>query len=119
MKMEATKILLVEDEQVLRIAIKKKLESKNFVVEEAKNGDEAIKKLSEVDFDYMLLDLIMPQKNGFDVLNFCKDARSKPKIIVMSNLNNESEIGKALELGASSFFVKANTSMSDILKQMQ
>ncbi len=103
------KILLVEDDAFFQKFYSFKLQEKGYTVVNALNGDEGLIKMREEQPDLVLLDIIMPQKNGFDVLTEKKDDASISGIpvIVFSTLGQEDDIKKAMLLGARSYVNKS------------
>lgn len=120
--MEKT-VLVVEDDKFLRKAYLSKLTSSGFQVEVAVNGEEGIAKIKELMPDIVLLDLVMVKKTGFDVLaEVRKDPDPRLKklpIIVLSSLAQESDIRKAMDLGATDFLVKPNTPISMVVDKIK
>lgn len=115
------KILIVEDEDTLLNVLKDRFEADGWEVAVAVDGEEAISVIKESPFDLVLLDLIMPKKDGFEVL---KEVRSNPKfenlpIIVISGLGGDEDIKKALALGANDYFVKTQHPMSEIIEKVK
>ncbi|MFA5080489.1 MAG: response regulator [Candidatus Paceibacterota bacterium] len=113
------KILVAEDEKPLAKALEIKLSKEGFDVLIAANGEEAISMLSSQDFDVLILDLIMPKKDGFVVLEYLKNQNKKIKIIVLSNLAQEEDFKKAKALGAKSYFVKSNTPIVELVNYIK
>lgn len=116
--MNNKKVLLVEDESITRNVLAFKLKSLKIDFDEADNGDEALKKMKTSSYDLVLLDLRMPVKDGFQVL---EEARADQRlrevpIWVLSNLGLKEEIDRALKLGANKYFVKAGLDINDLLK---
>jgi len=110
-----TNILVVEDEKPMANALKMKLESNGFHVDIANEGNEALEALDNTDYAIMLLDIVMPHMDGFDVLENVNERESSPRVIVLSNLSQEEDKQKAQKLGAEEYYVKSNTSISDIV----
>lgn len=113
------KILIAEDEETLSNVLKDRFETEGWKVSIASNGEEATQALEKHSFDLVLLDLLMPKKDGFEVL---KEVRDNPDlknlpIIVLSNLGGDEEIKKALALGADDYFVKTQHPMSEIVEK--
>lgn len=111
------KVLIAEDEEVLSKILKDRFEEDGWQVTVAGDGEAAIKEINEHKFDLVLLDLIMPKKDGFEVL---KEIRSEPErkdlpILVLSNLGADEDIKQALSLGATDYFVKSQHPVSEIL----
>lgn len=116
-----TKVLIVEDDRFLSSAYKMKLAKEQYEVELAFDGEEAVEKALSFSPDIILLDLIMPKKDGFETL---KDLKSNPKlkdipVIVSSNLGQKEDIDKALALGAKDYFVKSDISLGDLLEKIK
>lgn len=113
-------ILLVEDERSLSGVLGYELKRSNFDVEFAYDGEEALKKLEKIKPDLILLDLILPKINGFDVLEKIKqdfDTRSIP-VIVLSNLGSDDDIKRAIKLGAVDYYVKAQHPLLEIVEKI-
>lgn len=109
------KILIAEDEKPIANALKLKLSSAGYQVEVAYDGAIAIERLTQEHFDLMLLDLIMPGKNGFEVLNELNTLNLKIPVIITSNLGQPEDKEKAKSLGAIEFVVKSDTPLADIV----
>ncbi len=111
------KILVVEDDRFLLNAYKIKLNKAGFDVSTATNGEEALQSLETVRPDLILLDLILPQKDGFYFLQQYKQKfpSSPVPVIVLSNLGQQEDIARALSLGASYYAVKSDISLSDLV----
>lgn len=115
------KILIVEDEKVLSMVLEEKFKDEGFDTKVAADGEEAITFAASFSPDIILLDLILPKKDGFEVL---KELKSDPKlqditVIVLSNLGEDDEIKKALSLGATDYFVKVQHPMSEIVEKVK
>ncbi|QQS58774.1 response regulator [Candidatus Peregrinibacteria bacterium] len=111
------KILVVEDEISYLKVYRLKLEKEGFEVLFAEDGEEALQKIKEKP-DIILLDIILPKRDGFSVLEEIrkkKDFAHVP-IVVASNLGQKEDQERAHKMGAQDYFVKANTSMADIVK---
>ncbi len=114
------KILLAEDDKFIARAYQDGLTRAGYEVVSAVNGQEAIDKIKSEKPDLVLLDLIMPKKNGFEVLEEIKaDQTLKMPVIILSNLSQDSDIEKAKELGAVDYIVKSNFSMKEVIKQIE
>ncbi len=114
-------ILVAEDDQLYASVYQNKLGKEGFNVVLAVNGVEALKKTKELKPDLVLLDLIMPEMDGFTALEKMKaDPETKKiKVIVMSNLGQDSDIKRAKELGAEEYFVKASISIQDLVNKIR
>jgi DNA-binding response OmpR family regulator len=112
------KILIVEDEPGLQKALKAALEENNYEAAQAFNGEEAIQAIAEVKPDLILLDLILPKKNGFEVLEHLNAGKSTVPVIVLTNLESGSDIERATLLGARAYLVKADYTLEEIVKRI-
>lgn len=115
----AKKILIAEDDQPMANAIKLKLEKNNIEAVIANNGSEAMAELKKGGYDLMLLDLIMPVKDGFGVLEEVKNLGIKIPIIVASNLSQNEDIQRAKKMGAIDFFVKSDTPIVEVVEKVK
>jgi len=115
----AKSILVVEDDQFLRDLIVKKLEEEGLNIIQAVDGEEGLQFIKENKPALVLLDLILPGIDGFEVL---KQVKSDPEtkdipIIILSNLGQKDDIERGLELGARDFMVKAHFTPEEIVKK--
>jgi len=113
------RILIVEDEKPLAHALTLKLQHEGFIVSVAENGRECLERLNGQPFDVVLLDLMMPEMDGFQVLEQLKDKPSKPVIFVLSNLSQHEDEERALALGAHKFFIKSDTPLTTITEEIK
>lgn len=110
-------ILLVEDEQSLRAAVAKTLTDRGYNVVTAITGTDAIKQYKKVKPDLILLDIILPEKSGFSVLEELRvKLQSTTPIIILSNLDQPDDITTGKHLGANDYVLKSNTSLKDIVQ---
>jgi CheY-like chemotaxis protein len=114
-------ILLVEDDSFFQNFYSKKLLESKFRVEIAGNGSEALMKMKESRPDVILLDLIMPVMDGFQVLEMVsKDESLKTiPILVFSTLGQEEDIEKAKRLGATDYVNKTFFDFDNLLAKIQ
>lgn len=119
-----SKILLVEDDQFLSSLLKNRLLREQFEVITAEDGNKAIEFLKTARPDLILLDIILPGKSGFEVF---EDIKADPRyqganaipVIVISNLGQESDLERSRELGAADYFVKARSSIDEIVRRVR
>jgi len=118
---KASKILWVEDDKFLSDILSKKFISLGYNLIKAGNGSEALKILETEIPDIIMLDIVMPDLNGFDVLQKLKsqDRFKSIPVIILSNLSSASDIEKSKKLGAVGFIVKAAVSLDEIVEQVQ
>jgi len=117
------KVLLVEDDSFLRDICQKKLIKEGFNVDMAVNGEEAVKKVDEFKPEIVLLDIILPAMDGFEVLKRIRshndEAIKTMPVIMLTNLGQEEDVKKALELGASDYLVKAHFTTEEIAEKIK
>ncbi len=113
-------ILLAEDDKFISKAYKDGLERAGFKVVIAFDGLETIKKAKQVKPDIILLDIIMPRLNGFNVLKRIKadDELKDIPVLITSNLGQESDIEKGKKLGAADYLIKADWSMREVIMKI-
>lgn len=114
-------ILIVEDDVFLMNLLTLKLQKENFEVAQAVDGVEATDKLKQLRPSLILLDLILPKKNGFEVL---QEIGQDPQlesipIIIISNLGQESDIERGKGLGAVEYYVKARLSIDELIVKIK
>jgi len=111
-------ILIAEDDKFLVKVYQTKLTKEGFEVAIANNGEEAIKLAREKTPDLIFCDLMMPIKDGFETLKALKaDPKLKKiKVIILSNLSQEEDKKRVLDMGAEEYVVKANVSFSEVIK---
>ncbi len=114
-------ILVVEDDKFLRELLVRKLKTVGFKISTAADGQEALRKIREELPQLILLDLVLPGVDGFDVLKQIKDDSQTNKIpvIILSNLGQREEVQKGLQLGASDYLVKAHFTPDEIIKKIE
>lgn len=117
------KVLIVEDDSFLRDICRKKLIKEGFNVEIAVDGEEALKKVENFMPEIILLDIILPVRDGFEVL---KEIRSRKNrliknvpVIMLTNLGQEEDNRKALDLGANDYLVKAHFTTEEIVEKIK
>ena len=115
------KVLLAEDDKFLTQAYTHGLKRAGFTVAHAPDGEAALEKIRAERPDIVLLDLIMPVKNGFEVLEeLQKDETLKTiPVIILSNLGQETDIRKGKEMGARDYLIKSNISMQEVIGKVK
>lgn len=110
-------VLIIEDDKFLTKIYKTKLEKDGLKIEFAGNGEDGLKKMAADKPKVVLLDLVMPKMDGFEVLKQVQGdaALKKIPILVLSNLGQEEDISKAKKLGAKDFLVKSDTSIQAVV----
>ena len=110
-------ILIVEDENFLVKALKDNFEAAGYVVDVALDGEDAIEKVQMSHPDLVLLDLLLPKKDGFFVLETLKKNPELQKIpvIVLSNFGGDDSIKRAITAGADDYLVKSQHSIDEVI----
>ena len=109
------KILIVDDEKPMARALQLKLDHSGFETKVVNQGAEALNVLEREKFNLVLLDLMMPNLDGFGVLMELQKRKINTPIIVTSNLSQREDEKRAMEHGAQHYFVKSNTPLSKIV----
>lgn len=115
------KILFVEDEAALQKTFGDILTQEGYIMVSAMDGMGGVKLAKTEKPDLILLDLILPELNGFEVLKKIKEDKETKDIpiIVLTNLEGTGDVEKALELGATTYLVKANYSLGEVLQKIK
>ena len=119
--LEGKKIMWVEDDKFLNDIISRKLASTKCEFFHSSEGEEAIRMISEHMPDIILLDIVLPGMDGFEILKRIKaDGKIKHiPVMVLSNLGQQSNDEKARSLGAAKFLVKATVTLDDIIEEIK
>jgi DNA-binding response OmpR family regulator len=117
----AKTILIIEDDKFLRELIVQKLLKENYKTSEAVDGEEGIKKIKEEKPDLVLLDLILPGIDGFEVLSKMKEEStlSSIPVIILSNLGQKDDVERGLKLGAVDYLIKAHFTPGEIIEKIK
>lgn len=119
------KILLIEDDPFLIDIYTTKLKESGFSVEVATDGEKGWRLITEKKFDLLVLDIVLPQINGWEILNKIQNSKSKIqnlkdlKIVVLSNLGQKDEVEKGIELGATKYLIKAHYTPSEVVAEIK
>ncbi len=113
------KILIIEDQKLAASAMEIKLKKVGYEVKAVLNGAEGLKELENDGYDLVILDIMMPVIDGWNVLEKIKEKGIKVKIIIVSNLSQEEDKKRAMELGASDYMVKTDSTLANIADRVQ
>jgi len=115
------KILFIEDEPTMQKTISKFLEKEGYEVKNALDGEIGLETAKRIKPDLILLDLILPKKDGFEVLKELKKDESTKDIpvIALTNLEESNNIEKVLSLGATAYLIKANYKLQEIVEKIR
>jgi len=114
-------IIFIEDEPTLQKTVGRFLENEGYEVKSAIDGETGLAMVKKIKPDLVLLDLILPKKDGFEVLKEIKgDETTKDiPVIILTNLEKTADIEKTLSLGATTYLVKANYELEEIVKKIK
>ncbi len=119
--MEKKKILIVEDDSVLQKALQEFLVGEGFEISSALDGEEGVTMSKAKKPDLILLDIILPKKDGYEVL---KEVKADPEtknipIVLLTNLGSLNDVEKALEMGATTYLIKADYKLEEISRKIK
>jgi CheY-like chemotaxis protein len=109
-------VLMIEDFPVIQDLYKHALETAGYSVDIAVDGSIALNKLKQVDYDIILLDMLLPKMNGIEFLEAFNDRPAHTKIVVLSDFNDPERTERAKELGATAYLQKTDTPPSELIK---
>lgn len=115
------KIFLIEDNPSLVKVYKQRLEKEGFEVIVSASGGEAVQRVNEERPDLIILDLILPEKSGFEILRELKESASTKDIpvLVLSVLEQQRDIDEAKRLGATEYLMKPETALDDLVEHVK
>lgn len=122
MASKKVKIVIIEDEAILAEVLSKKLETEGYEVYTAADGESGLELMEKENPDIILLDIVMPKMNGYEVLAVLQNKfgiDKMPSVIIISNSGQPVEIEKAKDLGAKDFIVKAQFTPEEVLEKVE
>jgi two-component system alkaline phosphatase synthesis response regulator PhoP len=110
------KILIIEDDPLIQKMYAEKLAREGYEVDTASDGEIGISKIQAFLPDLVIVDIMMPKKNGIEVINYIKTQENlaNTKIIVLSNLSENPDIEKAKSLGVNEYLTKSDIDPEDV-----
>lgn len=117
----AKNILLIEDDPFIADIYLTKLKESGFKVRIAKDGKTALQKIGEEKPDLLLLDIVLPNINGWEILKTIKGDKNLKdiKVIILSNLEQKPEVEKGMKLGADKYLIKAHYTPSEVVSKIK
>jgi len=111
------KVLLIEDDRFLSEMYATKLTNSGFEIETAFDGEEGLAKVKSFKPKLVFLDIVLPKKDGFEVLKEIKDGGflNETKVIALTNLGQKEEVEKGMSLGASDYIIKAHFTPTEVV----
>jgi DNA-binding response OmpR family regulator len=116
----AKKILIIEDEEILSSLLSKRLEREGYEIVVAPDGEVGVETMKEQKPDLVLLDIVMPKKDGFQVMEEMQadEALSKIPVVIISNSGQPVELDRAKKLGAKDWLVKTEFDPQEVLDKV-
>lgn len=115
------KALIIEDEQFIRDIYKRQLEKAGIIVDGFSNGAEGLQSISQNKYDIILLDIMLPDLNGLEILKQVKqnpDTKNIP-VMMLTNLGQDEVIKEGFSLGAQGYFIKASYTPDQIVQEVK
>ncbi len=118
--MQPNRILLVEDEQFIRDIYKRQLEKEGFMVDCFSNGQDALNSVAQNTYNLALLDIMLPEMNGLEILKKIKQnvITQKIPVVMLTNLGQEEIIKEGFTLGAQGYLIKASCSPNQVVQEV-
>ena len=118
--MNPKRILLVEDEEFIRDIYKRQLEKAGYVVDGFRSGQEALASLSQINYDLALLDIMLPDMNGLEILKKMKQnvVTKVIPVVMLTNLGQEEIIKEGFTLGAQGYLIKASYTPDQVVLEV-
>jgi len=119
---EAKRILIIEDDQFLREFYQELLQAEGYSIDTAPDGEIGLSKIQSNEYDLVLLDLMLPRKDGVQILRDLKITPAKSpkiKIVVLTNLGQEVIIKQCFDLGADGYLIKSALNPDQVLTEVK
>ena len=115
------KILIIDDDPFIMDMYVLKFKGSAYHVDTAQDGKNGLKKIKEIQPDLILLDIVMPTVDGFDVLRELKKEKLAPlaKIVLLTNLGQKEDVERGMKLGADDYIIKAHFTPSEVLEKVK
>ncbi|MCK5085221.1 response regulator [Candidatus Parcubacteria bacterium] len=113
------KILVIEDEATLQKALNDVLLQEGFEVSSASDGVTGLEIAKKENPDLILLDIILPKMDGFEVLAKLKADDENTPVVILTNLSDVNDVQKALDLGATTYLVKADYHLNEVIQKIK
>ncbi|MCP6718319.1 MAG: response regulator [Patescibacteria group bacterium] len=115
------KVLIIEDDPFLVDIYTTKLKDLGFSIDVANDGKDGLRKLKEGNFDLLMLDIVLPHIDGWQVLKQINESEEfkNLKVIVLSNLGQKEEVEKGLKLGAIKYLIKAHYTPQEVIEEIK
>jgi len=117
-KLHNKRVLFVEDYPIIQQLYADPLKQHGLHVDVASNGAEALTKVAKNEYDFILLDLLLPEVNGIEFLERFTNRPAKTNIIVLSDFSQPATVKKAFRLGVSNYWIKADITPSQLIEKL-
>lgn len=119
--MDKKKILVVEDDQFLREFYQELLQEEGYLIEVAADGETAFSKMKDNSYNLILLDIMLPKKDGIQILKDLKanPAKTHSTVLVLTNLGQDSIIKECFSLGAQGYLIKSALNPDQVLSEVK
>lgn len=121
MENQDKKILLVEDDPLILQIYKSRLQRAGFEVSSITSGGGVLERLKNEEFDLVLLDMVLPEESGFEILRkiYQKEGLKKTKVLVLSNIGEKTKVDKAFNMGVAGYLIKAHYTPSEVVNKIK
>lgn len=121
MEQTKNKILIIDDDPFILDMYVLKFREAGFAVEVARDGKEGLKKIKEFAPEAVLLDIVMPTMDGFEVLRTLKRESQKPtfKMVLLTNLGQKDDVERGIQLGADDYIIKAHFTPGEVVEKVK
>ena len=113
------KVLIIEDERPLAHALELKLSHSGFSVKNTNNGADAMAAIASDKFDIVLLDLILPEIDGFTLIKQIREKDTSVRIVILSNLGQPEDKDRVAPYNVTAYYVKSNTPLAAVVESIQ
>lgn len=120
--MEKKILLLIEDDEFIRTLYTKQFDLNGFSTDVAATGNDGLAKVKTTKYDLILLDILLPDINGLEVLKKIKqeaNLNQNTPVVLLTNIGQDSVIQEGFKLGAKSYLLKSSYSLEQIVKELK
>lgn len=120
-KKKENKVLIIEDDQFLAKMLEQVLSCKGYSITRAANGSEGLEQSLKGGFGLIILDIILPDYDGFELLDKIRHSQTAKKtpVLIISNLGQEEDVQHGLKLGANDYIIKSDFSLNDVVAKVK
>ena len=116
----AAKILVIDDDPFIADMYALKLKEAGFAIEQARDGVQGLEKIKAGGWAAVLLDIVLPLQDGFEILQTIQREKiAHPPIVLLTNLGEKQDVDRGLALGAADYIIKAHYTPSQVVEKVQ